>query len=201
MMEIVVTNIYIFVLAVVLALLEIQVEGQHGWAKNLPTWRPHAKNWYVQVYSKLMSGKELTGYHALMFSFVFLVFHLPYIFGLSLTFDHWIKTLSFYFMFIVIWDFLWYVLNPYYPLKHFKQEHIIWHSKWFLGLPVDYYWGIVVSLLVLLPQIVMGKDNALLGWWVANIILFGVELLLTILFTTHVLKIDNWDLADKSNKP
>ncbi len=199
-METVIANIYIFVLAVVLALLEIQVEGQHGWAKNLPTWRPHARNWYVQVYSRLMSGKELTGYHLLMFSFVFLIFHLPYVLGVQLAFDHWIRTLSLFFMFVVIWDFLWYVLNPYYPLKQFKQEHITWHHKWFLGLPVDYYWGVIISLLVLLPQIVIGRDNALLEWWVANIILFGVELLAVMLFTLYVLKIDNWDLPEKSNK-
>lgn len=31
-------------MATVLALLEIQIEGEGGWAKNLPTWRPHPDN-------------------------------------------------------------------------------------------------------------------------------------------------------------
>lgn len=38
--EIITTNLYIFIMATVLAILEIQIEGKHGWAKNLPTWRP-----------------------------------------------------------------------------------------------------------------------------------------------------------------
>jgi len=41
-MDVITTNIYIFVMATVLALLEIQIEGANGWARNLPTWRPHA---------------------------------------------------------------------------------------------------------------------------------------------------------------
>ena len=37
MQSIIISNIYLFVLAVVLAILEIQIEGKHGWAMNLPT--------------------------------------------------------------------------------------------------------------------------------------------------------------------
>ena len=73
MSAVIVTNVYLFVLACVLAILEIQIEGKHGWAQNLPTWRPKNKNWFIKLYAKFMSDREPTGYHMTMFSFVILV--------------------------------------------------------------------------------------------------------------------------------
>ena len=32
-------GLYFFAIAFVLAQLEIQIEGPHGWAEKLPTWR------------------------------------------------------------------------------------------------------------------------------------------------------------------
>ena len=69
---------YLFVLAFFLALLEVQIEGRHGWAKKLPTWRPHAGKWYARLYAKIMGGKELTGYHAAIFGFVLALLHFPF---------------------------------------------------------------------------------------------------------------------------
>jgi hypothetical protein len=34
-MTLIITNVYIFVMALVLAVLEIQIEGKNGWAKDL----------------------------------------------------------------------------------------------------------------------------------------------------------------------
>jgi len=83
-MDLVFTNIYLFLLALVLAVLEIQIEGKYGWAHKLPTWRPKKKNIFLKVYKKIMSDREPTGYHMLMFSFVFMILHMPYFFGLAL---------------------------------------------------------------------------------------------------------------------
>ena len=193
MTELIATNLYIFLLGIVLAILEIQIEGQHGWAKNLPTWRPHTSQWYSALYTKIMSGRELTGYHLTMFTFVLLIFHLPYVFGLTFTFEHWLKTISFFFMFIVLWDFQWFILNPFYPLKNFKKEHIWWHKKWVLGLPQDYYGGVVVSLLVLLPLYFLNHDSSIFSWWGWNLGLFVIATLLLIGFSKYILKIDNWN--------
>lgn len=184
-MSLILINIYIFILATVLAILEIQIEGEHGWAKNLPTWRPAAGKWYTKLYGKIMGGREFTGYHLTMFIFVLLIFHLPYVFGLPFTIDHWLKTLSFYFIFVGLWDFLWFVLNPHYPLSRFKKEHIWWHKKWFLFAPIDYYFLLIFSFLVILPT----GDYS---WWISNVLLFAIQIILLILFTLYVLKIDNW---------
>lgn len=186
------TNIYIFILAVFLAILEIQIEGPHGWAKNLPTWRPKSKGLILRLYQKLMSDREATGYHMVMFTFVLLIFHLPYFFGLSISWEHWLQTMSYFFIFVVLWDFLWFVLNPHYPLKQFKKEHIWWHKRWRLGLPVDYYGSVILSLMILLPFIWLHSDLSLLAWWLVNIVAFLLETFILIFFTLYVLKIVNW---------
>lgn len=183
-MDIVLTNFYIFIVATVLAVLEIQIEGAAGWAKNLPTWRPKG-TWYVKLYERIMSGREFTGYHLTMFSFVFLIFHLPYVFGLPFNLDQELRTISFFFMFMVLWDFLWFVLNPHYPLSRFKKEHILWHKKWALGAPIDYYGGVIASLLVIIPT-----GDFL--WWLTNITLFTIWTFAVVLFTLYILKIDKW---------
>lgn len=193
-MSIILTTIYFFILALSLAILEIQIEGAHGWAKNLPTWRPAANTWYSKLYAQIMSGKELTGYHLSMFGFVLLVFHLPYIYGYPLDLVNWLKTLSAYLMFVIIWDFLWFVLNPYHPLKNFRKEHIWWHKSWFLGLPIDYYLGCLFSLLVLLPTLLIINFTPVFYWWVLN---WGILIGLTLTvvgFSRYILKIDNWVL-------
>ncbi|MDO8619705.1 MAG: hypothetical protein Q7R49_07315 [Candidatus Daviesbacteria bacterium] len=190
-MELLTTNLYIFLLATVLAILEIQIEGEAGWAKNLPTWRPHPGNLIGKIYKKAMSGKELTGYHASMFILVFLIFQMPYFFGVSFTLEHWLQTLSLYFIFIALWDFLWFVLNPYYPLKDFIKNNPN-HKSFFLGMPVDYYFAIVVSLVILIPIAFASHSVEIIDWWSINIVLFVIETIITILFSIFILNIDNW---------
>ncbi|MFH0937403.1 MAG: hypothetical protein V1808_03850 [Candidatus Daviesbacteria bacterium] len=189
---IILTNIYLFILASILAIMEIQIEGQNGWAKNLPTWRAAPHKWYAKLYKKIMSGKEITGYHLSIFTLVFLILNLPYFFGLPFNLENFSKTISLYFIFVVLWDFLWFVLNPYYPIKKFKKEHLAFqHPKWFLGLPQDYYLASLTSFLVLLPAIILNPSN--LSWWLINVFLFIFQIILVILFTLYVLKIDNWN--------
>ena len=126
-----------------------------------------------------MSGKQLTGYHLSMFGLVFLIFGLPYVFGLPFNLEDISKTISFYFIFCILWDFLWFVLNPYYPLKKFKKEHLDFHHpKWFLGVPTDYWGGLIVSFLVLLPAYLI--NPYLLSWWGINIGMFAIETLFLI---------------------
>ena len=190
-MDVITTNIYIFVMATVLALLEIQIEGANGWARNLPTWRPHAAKWYAKLYMKMMSGKEMTGYHLCMFGFVFLIFNLPFFFGFPFNIENVIKLLALFFIFIAMWDFLWFVLNLHYPLKSFAVNNVN-HKQFLLGMPVDYYFSIIASLiLVLIGQYIFGLGN-LIGWWGENMVLFIVQTIVLILFSLYILKIDNW---------
>jgi len=38
--------VYFYIIAIFLAILEIQIEGKHGWAEKLPTWRPRPGSFF-----------------------------------------------------------------------------------------------------------------------------------------------------------
>lgn len=168
--------IYLFLLAVILASLEIEIEGQHGWAAKLPTWRPVVKSWYANLYSKVMHQKELTGYHLHMFALVFLFFHLPFFIGLRWGVFQELEIISSYFLFVVFWDFLWFILNPHIDFKNFKESAKIVHKEWLGPLPADYYWGLFLSFVFYLPLVRINLLN-LVGWFQT----FTIFLILTIL--------------------
>lgn len=189
-MEIVISNIYIFIMALVLANLEIQIEGKNGWAKELPTWRPAKNALCTRLFAKALSGKQLTGYHIAMFLFVFLIFYFPYFVGLPITLTSFLKTTSLLFIFLALWDFLWFICNPNFTLYNFNKHHIWFHSKWCLGVPIDYIFAITISGLIILPLIF--QNSQILNWWVINLGLFTAETALVIFFTLYILKLPRW---------
>jgi hypothetical protein len=65
--------LWVIVLAGFFAMVEIQIEGGQGWAAGLPTWRIE-QHWLLDLF---WGGRPMTGYHAWIFSFMFLAFHLP----------------------------------------------------------------------------------------------------------------------------
>ncbi len=193
-MNIYLTNIYIFILATVLAILEIQIEGANGWAKNLPTWRPNPNHPMAKIYSRMMSGKELTGYHLTMFSFVFLIFNLPFFFGFPFNLENILKISSLFFIFIALWDFLWFVLNPFHPLKNFAKNNPN-HKAFLFGMPTDYYYSITISFLILVIPTLFTSHLSLitsLNWWLTNMGMFILETIFMIIFSLYILDIDNW---------
>ena len=137
----------LFLFCLVLAALEVQIEGKAGWASKLPTWKPSHTVWYARLYRKVMSGKDITGYHLLVFTLVLLFLHYPYFIGRVWNLSSELTTISLLFLVTIIWDFLWFVLNPNYGLYRFRAVHVWWHKKWFLFMPVDYYIGFVISAL------------------------------------------------------
>ena len=136
-------GLYFFAIAFVLAHLEIQIEGPHGWAARLPTWRwdsPGVRRW---------AGKPITGYHVFLLAFILLLIHLPQMHvGFSL--EREAETLSLFFLLANFWDFLWFACNPHYGLSRFRAGQVWWFKSWFLGLPVPYYQGLVLSLAIYL---------------------------------------------------
>ena len=139
-----------------------------------------------------MSDREPTGYHMTMFTFVLLILHMPYAFGQDLNIVTWTMTISLFLIFVILWDYLWFVLNPYHPLKKFKKERIWWHKKWWAGAPRDYYLGILLSFVILLPIIFYYDIWILAYWWLWHILFFTVQTLFLIWFSLKVLKIDHW---------
>jgi len=192
-------NLYIFILAIFLAILEIQTEGKDGWAAALPTWRARKDSRLGKYSAKFMSGKELTGYHASLFSFLILVFGMPYAFGLPLTIAELSKMTALFLLFIVLWDFLWFVMNPYFAMKNFDKGHILWHKHWVWRAPRDYYYGVIFSFFIILLGQIFSGNNDLIIWWLKNIGLFIFETIILMVFTSYVLGIDNWHQDDPTH--
>jgi len=68
---------YFFLIAFILAHLEIQIEGPHGWAEKLPTWRWDSRGvrrWF---------GKPVTGYHLCLVTLILLFVHVPQLYAPS----------------------------------------------------------------------------------------------------------------------
>lgn len=162
---------YFYLIGLFLALLEIEIEGEHGWAKNLPTKK--IKIWWYQKF-----GKEITRYHLILQVFLLLFMHLPLIFENRFSWNLEILIITQYLFFLVYWDFLWFVLNPHFPLKNFKKGGVPWHASWLLGLPTEYWLAILGALF--LPVIFFGWNQFITQ--LTYLATYSIFVLLTILF-------------------
>lgn len=134
----------VLVLSWLFALAEIHIEGDAGWAANLPTWRIE-KHWLLDIF---WGGRAMTGYHLWIFSFVGFCFHFPLFFIAQWSLQLEGRIAACVMFFWILEDFLWFVINPAFGLKRFNQQHISWHKRWVLGAPVDYWlFGVVGGLL------------------------------------------------------
>jgi hypothetical protein len=117
------------------AQVEIQIEGAHGWAAQLPTWRVESH----PLLDLFWGGRPMTGYHAWVFGFMALVFHL----GLALV-GRWswrleARVLGSVMLFWIVEDLLWFVFNPAFGWAGLNPVQAPWHKRWLLGLPQDYW--------------------------------------------------------------
>jgi len=131
-------------LAFILAFWEVQIEGKDGHAAKLPCWRKE-DGWVVK---RILGGTSITGYHVGMYAFLILVFHFIFLFL------PWNILIELFILgllagFIILEDFFWFLINPYYGLKKFKKSEIHWHKRW-LGPVPDFYIYIVAISIVLM---------------------------------------------------
>jgi hypothetical protein len=154
----------LFTFALAFAAVEIEIEGADGWAERLPTWY-RVTPLYARVFGWVMSGKPLTGYHAVMFFIPLLSFHLGFLFGLPWTGAREAEVIAAYLVWNVVWDFLWFVLNPRYTWTRFRKGEIWWHGRRWIGrFPIDYWNAFALSLLVAaLPAWPRGDARVLAG--------------------------------------
>ena len=129
---------YFFLIAFVLAHLEIQIEGPHGWAEKLPTWRwdgPRIRRWL---------GKPVTGYHLCLITLILLFLHVPQFHGGS--WEREADLLAMFFFLTVTWDFLWFACNRHFGVARFRKGQVWWFPTWSLGVPRPYLMMIALSL-------------------------------------------------------
>lgn len=126
--------LYVALLGFFFAQVEIQIEGGAGWAANLPTWKIE-KHWLLDIF---WGGRAMTGYHAWVFSFMALIFHLPFVMLRQWTWRLELRAIGSLAVFWIIEDFLWFVMNPAFDMSRFSPADVPWHKHWFLGVPTDY---------------------------------------------------------------
>ncbi len=150
-------------LAFFFANVEIQIEGANGWAAALPVTFRVEHHWLLDWF---WGGRPMTGYHAWVFPFVILFFHLPMLMLATWTPRLEARALGCAMLFWIIEDALWFVLNPAFgwaglrPGQPGEPDCAWWHIHWFLGLPSDYTVFTVIAGIALWwsfrPQIAKG---------------------------------------------
>jgi len=121
---------YFFLIAFILAHLEIQIEGPHGWAEKLPTWSwdsRRVRRWF---------GKPVTGYHLCLATLILLFVHVPQLYAPS--WEREADLLAMFFLLTVTWDFLWFACNRHFGVGRFRKGQIWWFPTWTLGVPRPY---------------------------------------------------------------
>lgn len=135
----------VLVLAYFFARVEVEIEGEAGWAANLPTWRIESH----PLLDLFWGGRAMTGYHMWMFSFIGLCFHFPLFFMGQWSPQLEARALASIMLFWIAEDFLWLIVNPAFGWRRFKQEHVNWHKRWAFGAPIDYWiFGLVAIVLL-----------------------------------------------------
>jgi hypothetical protein len=139
-------TLILFAWAFGLAGIEIEIEGGYGWAERLPTWF-RKRGPIGRVYGVAMGRRPLTGYHVYAFAIPLLVLHLPFVAGVDWTVAGELRTLATYFALAVVWDYLWFVLNPAYTVRRFERGKVWWFNvPWIWRFPLDYYMGVLLSV-------------------------------------------------------
>jgi hypothetical protein len=129
----------LFALSHALARVEIHIEGAHGWAVNLPTWR-----WGPKWWLNLTNGKELTGYHLWLTLFLIGMFHLPLVFA-GFSRPLWAKCAAAYLLVTSVWDLQWFVWNPAWGFAALRSREVPWFRRKLAGLPLDYFFSYAAS--------------------------------------------------------
>lgn len=144
-MQVLLFIIFLSVLSFIFAKVEIAIEGSEGWAKNFPTWKLPREHWVSQIF---FGGRPATGYHFWVILFVLIFLHITFIFNPFSLFIE-LKLLSFFVLFWVLEDFLWFVLNPAFGIRKFKKENIWWHANnWFVFAPREYFIFIPIGIIL-----------------------------------------------------
>jgi hypothetical protein len=83
----------------------------------------------------------------LAFIIPLLVLHLPFVSGVHWTLAGELRTVAINFALAVVWDYLWFVLNPAYTVHRFRRGQVWWFEvRWLWRFPLDYHTNIALSI-------------------------------------------------------
>lgn len=180
-MHILAVSAFLYVLAVLFAVFEIEAEGRYGWGEKFPTW--YRTSGWAKIYTSF-TNKPLTGYHAALFFVPVLVFLWPMVATSTLTLQGAFAALAAYFAWVAVWDFAWFVLNPFYGVRNFRRTNVWWFASepWIGRVPMSYIsaWCTSLALATVGGGISGGALNAFgnqiqqLGWYLLATLLLAL---------------------------
>jgi hypothetical protein len=182
-----ITSIFIFLIALIFALFEIEIEGKHGWAQNNPTWKKQ-----IKIISYLTGNKPLTGYHLFMLIFIFLMFHIGFIFNAPWTLALELQIISYFIIFIILEDILWFIFNPYYGIKNYKKSKIWWHKdcNWVFGIfPIFYIYAIFSTTILIYISSILQNNPTILITFLQSLIIITFLVIISIIFSKPYTKL------------
>jgi len=135
--------LYTLILSLALAILEIQIEGPNGWAEKLPCWKKKKG-----IIPEKLIGAPLTSYHLALMGFLIIIAHFPFVF-IDWNISVELQIIAVLLLISVIEDFFWFVLNPKFPYKKFREKEIWWHTHWIGPFPA-YYWINAFAAIIML---------------------------------------------------
>lgn len=172
------TALFYFLVALLLALTEIESEGKYGWAEKTETFAKKTKRNIFSLYS---GATVVTGYHLLLGTFLFLFMHVIYFFGVEFNIVTELILISTFIIWTLFWDFLWFVLNPHYGWKNFTKEKVWWFQEdyWvFNKLPLKYFVQLGIAIfLIACASVFSGEHNL----YIQQVLLINYLLIFTIL--------------------
>ena len=160
--------VFVLLLATLWAWMEVEIEGKHGWAQQLPTacafW-----GW--------------TWYHVSMNFIILIVLYRSL---RSVQFEQGCTSLIYFALYTVAWfvveDVLWFVLNPSFGIKHYTVAGIPWHASkpWFGGTfvynwVVLFCWAIAAGLqFAYCNSLRIFRDMCIAGFYVLVLVLYSI---------------------------
>ena len=177
-------SLWLFLAALLLALLEIEIEGGIGWAERLPTWQRAVASFPLPlrlVLYTLFGKKPVTGYHLCLVSFTAVLIHGAYFIGLDWSLGSELGLLSRLILFWLLEDFLWFVMNPKYGLAEFRPGRVWWHDldEWaFKLVPRAFVVGLGASCGLAIVSGSLGDFT--LGAWIQSVLYLSAMLCLSV---------------------
>jgi hypothetical protein len=150
---------FFILLGTLWAALEVQIEGEHGWAENLPT-------------SKFLN-LHFTWYHVVMNAMVLVIIFQNV--KVSWRRPFWTAAL------FLIEDFLWFIINPYFGILRYNKQKVTWH-KWVCGMPLGNWISATIMLTTAMLSLIL-EESPVLFIYFALITVYLIVMMLIRYFT------------------
>ena len=148
-MNILLSATFWFLVSLLFALLEIEIEGKYGWSEKTQTWRLSGEK-VPQPFRLFLGPNPLPGYHLILFPLVLLVSHMHFFTGVTWSLEKEFTTLAIFLLWAPLWDYLLFVFNPHYNKKNIRQAW--WYARSifnFGAVPLEnvLQWGLSFTLI------------------------------------------------------